>query len=215
MFFSENELKKWYNNKNVNPKTNRKIKENGPVYKKLEKEYESLFNGDVSDIIDINNTYYDKNNIEYKINKFLEKEKNIHLRDSRKPRVYDYKIFKNNQCTCDQIIEIKINENEYIKEDIKNILEIVKSEYNNKEIQNKYGLDYKCKIKQIDIDGNVYGFIFNSFDNNYEFPTILTHCYSNVKKKITNICIHIQYLSILNDYNDKNYDYESHVYIKY
>lgn len=152
-------------------------------------------------------------NIEKKIIYFLEKE--IYLRDTLKPKIYEYGILKYDQCNCEQEINIKINEESFIKEDIINILEIIKNEYNDKELQKKISLIYKCELEQIDLDGNVYKFFFKTMDNNYEFPDILVHCYSWKKRKNIYICLHIQYLSILNIYNDKSYNYESHIYIKY
>lgn len=94
--FTKNELIIWYNNKLINPRTNRKIKENRPVYQKLEKEYNIMLkNKDVVNIIDIEKLNINekdksknKNNIEYKINKFLEEQ--IYLRYTQKPKVYDY-----------------------------------------------------------------------------------------------------------------------------
>ena len=38
MPYSKKECKEWRKNKNKNPKTNRKIKTNGPTYKKIEKD---------------------------------------------------------------------------------------------------------------------------------------------------------------------------------
>lgn len=219
MNFTKDELKIWYNNINgdysINPKTNRKIKKNGPVYKKIEKEYNKLFkdknNYDIKN--DINNDEKDKTNVENKIINFLKRE--IYLRNTLKQRIYDFDIYENGKCKCDQEISLKINETDDIKEDIKNILEIVKNVYNDKKLQNLYGLNYECKIEQMDLDGNVYGFVFRSFDDNYEYPIILTHCYSKKIKNTIHICLHMQYLSFLNYHNNKNYDYETHMYIKY
>lgn len=165
MNFTKDELKIWYNNINgdysINPKTNRKIKKNGPVYKKIEKEYNKLFkdknNYDIKN--DINNDEKDKTNVENKIINFLKRE--IYLRNTLKKRIYDFDIYENGKCKCDQEISLKINETDDIKEDIKNILEIVKNVYNDKKLQNLYGLNYECKIEQMDLDGNVYDLFFD------------------------------------------------------
>lgn len=220
MQFTKDELIKWYNSKtetySINPRTNKKIKNNGPTYKILEREYNILFEKNVKDTIkknikNINLT--NENNIENKLVLYLE------LKDTKKVKIQKYKILNTdeykNGCSCNQKIEIKINEKKEIKEDIINILEIIKREYNNKYIQNIYGLDYICRIEEIDTDGNVYGFIFESNNENIEIPIILVHCYSYLKRKNINICIHIQYLSFYNYYNDELYDYETHLLIKY
>lgn len=227
MKYSKEELIEWFNSKNgeysINPKSNRKIKKNGPTYKKLEDEYNILIKDEkIKNInleenfekLDINkNVNKNINNIENKLVLYLE------LKDTKKIKIYDYMVLNKNKyingCSCNQKIEIKINEKIEIKEDILNILGIIKKEYNNKEIQNIYGLDYICNIDELDIDGNVYGFIFESNDNNIEIPIIPIHCYSYVRKKTVNICIHIQYLSFYNHYNNESYDYETHLSIKY
>ena len=223
MEFTKEELIKWYNSKtetnSINPKTNRKIKNGGPTYNKLNKEYNSLIKKDESDddieisIKNINIEDKKNNNIENKLVLYLE------LKVTKKVKIQKYKILNTdeykNGCSCNQKIEIKINEKKEIKEDIINILEIIKREYNNKYIQNIYGLDYICRIEEIDTDGNVYGFIFESNNENIEIPIILVHCYSYLKRKNINICIHIQYLSFYNYYNDELYDYETHLLIKY
>lgn len=222
MEFTKDELITWFNSKNkeysINPKSKRKIKNNGPTYKKLEKEYNILFDKNEEilniekDIKNINITN-ENNNIENKICLYLE------LKDTKKTRIYEYKILNIQQykdgCSCEQNINIKLNEKKEIKEDIMNILKIIKEEYNNKEIQNTYSLDYNCKIEELDTDGNVLGFIFDTNDENLEFPIIPVHCYSYIKKKTINICLHIQYLSFYNHYNNESHDYETHLLIKY
>lgn len=220
MKYNKEELIEWFNSKNgnysINPKSNRKIKKNGPTYKKLEEEYNILINEinleDKIEKLDINKNK-NINNIENKLVLYLE------LKDTRKIRIYDYMLLNKNKyvngCSCNQKIELKLNEKSEIKEDILNILGIIKKEYDNKEIQNIYGLNYVCNIEELDIDGNLYGFIFESNDNNIEFPIIPVHCYSYVRKKIINICIHIQYLTFYNHYNNESYDYETHLSIKY
>jgi hypothetical protein len=221
MKYTKEELIKWHNFKtetySINPKTNRKIKNHGPTYKKLKEEYNILIK-EIDDIeenikalnININENV---NNIENKFVLYLE------LKDTRKIKIYEYKILNIkeyiNGCSCNQKIEIKLNEKTEIKEDILNILDIIKKEYNNKKIQDFYGLNYICKIEELDIDGNVYGFIFESKDNNIEIPIIPVHCYSYVKKRTTNICMHIQYLSFYNYYNNESYDHETHLLIRY
>jgi hypothetical protein len=221
MEFTKDELITWFNSKNkeysINPKSKRRIKNNGPTYKKLEKEYNMLFEkNEILDIeteiknININN---ENNNIENKICLYLE------LKDTKKIKIHEYKILNIQQykdgCSCEQNINVKLNEKKEIKEDIINILKIIKEEYNNKEIQKTYSLDYNCKIEDLDIDGNVLGFIFDTNDKNIEFPIIPVHCYSYIKKKTINICVHIQYLSFYNHYNNESYDYETHLLIKY
>jgi len=220
MKYSKEELIKWFNSKNgeysINPKSNRKIKKNGPTYRKLEEEYNILINEinleEKLEKLDINKNE-NINNIENKLVLYLE------LKDTRKIRIYDYMVLNKNKyingCSCNQKIEIKLNEKLEIKEDILNMLDIIKKEYNNKEIQNIYGLNYVCNIAELDIDGNVYGFILEKNDNNIENPIIPVHCYSYVKKKTINICIHIQYLTFYNHYNNESYDYETHLSIKY
>ena len=155
----------------------------------------------------------ENNNIENKICLYLE------LKDTKKIKIQEYKLFNilecKNGCSCGQIIEIKLNEKKEIKEDIINILEIIKKEYNNKEIQKMYGFDYICKIEELDIDGNIFGFIFNTNNKNLDFPPIPIHCYSYIKKRTINICMHIQYMSFYNHYNNESYDYETHLLIKY
>jgi hypothetical protein len=221
MEFTKDELIKWFNSRtkeySINPKTNRKINNSGPTYKKLEKEYNMLFieNTDNYDfetnIKNINLT--DKNNIENKFVLYLE------LKDTKKIKIQEYKILNileyKNGCSCEQKIEIKLNEKNEIKEDVINILKIIKNEYNDKEIQKIYGLDYDCKTEELDNDGNVFGFIFNTNNQNIEFPIIPVHCYSNIKRKTIEICIHIQYLSFYNHYNNESYDYETHLLIRY
>lgn len=220
MKYSKEELIEWFNSKNgeysINPKSNRKIKKNGPTYKKLEEEYNILINEinleEKIEKLNINKNE-NRNNIENKLVLYLE------LKDTKKIRIYDYMVLNKNKyvnsCPCNQKIEIKLNEKSEIKEDILNILDIIKKEYNNKEIQNIYGLNYVCNIDELDIDGNVYGFILESNDNNIEFPVIPVHCYSYLRKKTINICIHIQYLTFYNHYNNESYDYETHLSIKY
>lgn len=222
MVFTKDELIKWFNSKteeySINPKTKRKIKNNGPTYKKLEKEYNMLFNKkeenyDIETEIKNINITKENNNIENKICLYLE------LKDTKKIKIQEYKLFNileyKNGCSCGQIIEIKLNEKKELKEDIINILEIIKKEYNNKEIQKMYRLDYTCKIEELDIDGNIFGFIFDTNNENLEFPPIPVHCYSYIKKRTTNICMHIQYMSFYNHYNNESYDYETHLLIKY
>jgi hypothetical protein len=220
MKFTKDELIKWFNSKSEkysrNPKTNKKIKNNGPTYKKMEKEYIMLFKKNEENYeieTDIKNINITNNNIENKICLYLE------LKDTKKIKIQEYKIFNifeyNNGCSCDQKIEIKLNEKKEIKEDIMNILEIIKKEYNNKEIHKMYELDYICKIEELDIDGNVFGFIFDTNNKNLEFPIIPVYCYSYIKNKTISICIHIQYLSFYNHYNNESYDYETHLLIKY
>lgn len=220
MKYSKEELIKWINSINgeysINPKSNRKIKKNGPTYKKLEEEYNIL----IKDInleekfekLDINKNQ-NINIIENKLVLYLE------LKDTRKIKIYDYMVLNKNEyingCSCNQKIEIKLNEKTEIKEDILNILGIIKKEYNKKKLQNIYGLNYICNIDELDIDGNVYCFIFESNDNNIEIPIIPVHCYSYIGKKTINICIHIQYLTFFNHYNNESYDYETHLSIKY
>lgn len=219
MDFTKQELEIWHDNLNendnfcINPKSNRKIKKNGSTYKKLEKNYIKLINKNNINFIENNINIKNKTYIENKIIDFLKKE--FYLRDTLKPPIYNFKILENDKCNCEQKISIKINEKKYIKKDIENILEIINDEYNNKNIQNIIGLEYECKIEQIDTDGNVYGFVFSSFDNNYEFPIILAHCYSKKNKNEIQICLHIQYLSFLNCYNNKSFDYETHILIEY
>lgn len=217
MKYSKEELIEWFNSKNgeysINPKTNRKINKKGPTYKKLEEEYNILIKEiDLEEKVDINKNI-DINNIENKFVLCLE------LKDTRKIKIYDYMVLNKNEyingCPCNQKIEIKLNEKTEIKEDVLNILDIIKKEYNNKEIQNIYGLNYVCNIDEIDIDENVYGFIFESNNNNIEFPIIPVHCYSYVRNKTINICIHIQYITFYNHYNNESYDYETHLSIKY
>lgn len=215
MEFTKDELIKWNNNKNegifVNPRTNAKIKQNGPTYKKLEKEYNILLNNEnnKSNKIYINELTYIENKIVIYLN----------LKDTKKIKIYKYKILdiyeKSEGCSCQQNIEININKNEEIKEDIINILEIIKKEYNNEEIKKKYRLDYNCNIEELDENGNVYGFIFNTKDDNIEYPIIPVHCYSYKKNKLINICIHIQYISFYNHHNNVSHDYETHLLIVY
>lgn len=216
MKYTKEELIKWHNSKtntySLNPKSNRKIKNYGPTYKKLEEEYNILIKkiDNIGENININENV---NNIENKIVLYLE------LKDTKKIKLYDYIILNKkeyiNGCSCNQKIEIKLNEKTEIKDDILNILEIINKEYNNKKIQDIYGLNYICKIDELDVNGNLYGFIFESKDNNIEIPIIPIHCYSYIRKKIINICIHIQYLSFYNHYNNESHDYETHLLIRY
>jgi hypothetical protein len=134
MEFTKDELITWFNSKNkeysINPKSKRRIKNNGPTYKKLEKEYNMLFEkNEILDIeteikkININN---ENNNIENKICLYLE------LKDTKKIKIHEYKILNIQQykdgCSCEQNINVKLNEKKEIKEDIINILKIKKEE---------------------------------------------------------------------------------------
>lgn len=212
MNYTKEELIEWNNSKkdtySINPRTNHKISNSGPTYKKLEKEYNILIQeiNDNSEHIktSIINNYENLNNIEKKFVLYLE------LKDTKKIKS-EYKY----GCLCKQKINIKLNEKKEIKEDIINILNIIKNEYNNKKIQNIYGLDYICRFEELDTDGNVYGFIFDTNDENIEFPIIPVHCYSYIKKRTINICIHIQYLSFYNHYINESHDYETHLIIEY
>lgn len=215
MEFTKDELIEWNDDKNKNPRTKMRIKTNGPTYKKLEKEYNILFmkNNNKKNETGIKNITNKKNDIENKICLYLE------LKDTKKIKIQEYKILNIIEykygCSCAQNIDIKLNEKKEIKEDIINILEIIKNDYNNKEIQKKFGYDYTCNIEELDMDGNVFRFIFNTNDKNLEIPIIPVHCYSYIKKKTINMCIHIQYLSFYNNYNNESYDYETHLLIKY
>lgn len=126
MKYTKEELIKWHNSKtdtySLNPKSNRKIKNYGPTYKKLEEEYNILIKeidniGENIKTINIKNI----NNIENKIVLYLE------LKDTKKIKIYDYIILNKkeylNGCSC--------NEKTEIKDDILNILEIINKEYNN------------------------------------------------------------------------------------
>lgn len=50
---SQDELIFWNDNKNINPRTKRKIKENGPIYKYLQKEYIKYTNNENYNILQI------------------------------------------------------------------------------------------------------------------------------------------------------------------
>ena len=114
MKYSKEELIKWFNSKNgeysINPKSNRKIKKNGPTYRKLEEEYNILINEinleEKLEKLDINKNE-NINNIENKLVLYLE------LKDTRKIRIYDYMVLNKNKyingCSCNQKIEIKLN----------------------------------------------------------------------------------------------------------
>lgn len=124
MEFTKEELIKWYNSKtetySINPKTNRKINNDGPTYKKLDKEYSTLIKENKRDDnveIDIKNIDIEENknnnNIENKFVLYLE------LKDTKKIKIQKYKTLNTleykNGCSCDQKIEIKINCYSYIK----------------------------------------------------------------------------------------------------
>lgn len=160
-----------------------------------------------------NDAEKDKSNVENRIISLLKNE--YYLRDVKKPQIYNFEILEDGNCSCDQEIEIKINSHKYIQEDIIKILNIIKEEYNDKNLKNIFNLEYDCDFEQVDINGNVYKFIFNSYDDNYEYPYILAHCYSKNKKSGVQICLHIKYLSILNYYNNRSFDYETHIFIEY
>lgn len=200
----------------INPRTYKKIKENSLTYKKLEKEYNIILKDEnIVSTEELNiNKEYNKDDIEHKIKDFLEKQ-NLNLKDNKKPKIYDYRILKNEECSCHREIEIKINENETIKKDIKSILEIIKKEYNeNKKFKDFYGLEYECEFKQIDEHGNIYGFTFEPLKLTLD-EGVLTHCYNKKNKNYIDVCIHVQYLSNLNLYNKKPYHYKTYIYIRY
>lgn len=221
--YTEKQMKEWYSsiegNYAINPLTKRKIKRNGYIHRSFEKNY-NKFHLDINkqDLKNLNKKIKEKKNktlIEIKISNFLENE--ILLRNTLKQKMYSFIILEDYKelCECEQIISVNINDYKDIKEDINKILEIIKNVYNNQKLQNKYNLKYRCKINQVDTNGNIYGFFFNSYNDNHEYPIILSHCYSKIKKKNIYICLHIQYLSFINYEYNISYDYETCIAIEY
>ena len=155
-----------------------------------------------------------RNNYNYLENNIA---KYIELKDTKKKKIIEYNFYNTYRhfCKCEQKTDLLLKKENFIKEDILNILEEIKKTYNATRFQDLSTCQYRCDINDLDVNDNVYNFIFTCNDNNFEIEPQVVHCYSYVKDKYIHICLHVNLLSFLCVYLGEASDYQMRVMLKY